>query len=507
MQVTETSVDGLKRTLQVTVPQTELGARLERRVSEVQQTAQIKGFRPGKVPAAYIRKVYGRGLMAEIVRDVVDETSRTAITGRSERPAAQPDVKMTEDPAEIERIITGKGDLSFALSYEMLPKIDLADFSTYKLERLTADVAPEAIDDAIKELQRRNRSYVAEDGRAAGDGDEATIDFVGRMNGEEFQGGKGEGVQLVIGEGGFIPGFEEGVKGAKAGDARTVNVTFPETYPVKDLAGKPAVFEVQVKSVGKPVEPTIDDEFAKGFGVETLAQLRERVSDQIKAEYDRVSREKLKRALLDELDKSHSFPLPASLVDGEFQGMWDSVEGALKRSGRTLADEGKTEEGAKAEYRKIAERRVRLGLVIGEVGDKNQVTVSQDELREALIQQARRYPGESRQVFEFYQKTPGALNELRAPIFEDKVVDHILSLAKPMERKVPRDELLKPLPDDEPVIGAGDHAHDHSHGHDHDHHGHSHDHHHGHGHSHDHDHDHHHGHDHGKGQPAGGSAR
>ena len=285
----------------------------------------------------------------------------------------------------------------------------------------------------------------AEDGRAAGEGDRVTIDFKGTIDGVPFDRGEGENLQLVIGNAGFIPGFEEGITGAKKGESRDVKATFPEAYPVADLAGKEAVFAVTVKEVEKPVKAEINDEFAKSLGMEGLDQLKGLVTGQIKQELDQASRMKLKRELLDALETAHDFDLPPSLVEREFEGIWKQVTDGLEREGKTFADEGKTEDEAREEYRKIAARRVRLGLVVGEIGDKNKIEVSQDELRAALVEQARRFPGQEKEVYEYFQKTPGAIQEIRAPIFEDKVIDFVIELAKPVEKTVSRKELIESL--------------------------------------------------------------
>ena len=500
MQVTEANTDGLKRTLKVVVGSNELNDRFSARLDEVKDTVQLKGFRRGKVPVQHIKKVFGRSLMAEVVQKALEESSRKALDDRKERPAFQPKIDLTEDKTEIESVITGKSDLAYTMSFEVLPEINLVEFPQLNLERLSADVTDEAVDKALAELAERNIGYETEEGRVADDADQLTIDFVGRIGGAEFEGGKGEDVPLVLGGGGFIPGFEDGLKGAKASEERRVTATFPAEYAVKDLAGKEAEFEVKVKAVGKPKKPDIDDTFAKGLGVDTLATLKDRIRAQIQREYDQVARVKLKRVLLDALDKAHDFALPPTLVDNEFETIWNQVNESLKRAGKTFADEGKTEEQAREEYRKIAERRVRLGLVIGEIGTKGKVEVTQEDLRNALFEQARRFPGQERMVYEYFQKTPGALTELRAPIFEDKVVDYILSEANPTERKVSREELLKPIEGeaDLPHVHDGAHSHGHHHDHDHDHdHHHGHDHDHGH-HHHDHEPGHTHGHEHGE---------
>jgi trigger factor len=494
MQVTETSSSGLKRELKVVVGQSELGERFATRLDEVKDRVEIKGFRKGKVPLAHIKKLYGRSVMAEVVQQAIEETSRKAVEERDERPAHQPSIDFSEDKGEIERVLTGQGDLAYTMSFEVLPKITVADLATLKLEREVADVTDETVDKAIADLVQRSVKHEPEAGRTAGSGDRLTIDFVGRMGGQEFEGGKGEDVQLVVGEGNFIPGFVEGLEGAKDGEERLVKVRFPDDYPANELAGNEAEFTIQVKEVAKPVTPAVDDEFAKTLGAQSLANLKELVRSRIAGEYATVARMKLKRQALDALDAAHDFALPESLVTGEFESIWKRLGQSLQAEGKTLADAAKPEEELKAEYRKMAERRVRLGLVIGEIGDRQKVQVTQDELKRALVEQARRYPGQERAVYQFYEKNPAALAGLRAPIFEEKVVDYILEQAKPADRKVTAEELLKPMAgDDDGLALAHDHDHEHG-GHDH-HHGHDHDHHHDHGHHHDHEH-HDHSHEH-----------
>jgi trigger factor len=365
-------------------------------------------------------------------------------------------------------------------------------------------VAPEAVERALADLVERATRYEATPERAAVVGDQVSFDYVGRIDGEEFEGGKGEDVQLVIGQGGFIPGFSEGLVGVKDGEERTVNAKFPDPYPQERLAGKDAQFDVKVKEVARPIKAELNEEFAKTLGAESLAKLREMVAGRIAGEYAGIARMKLKRRVLDALDKAHEFSLPETLVGGEYDVLWARFSKELEDAGKTLADAGKSEEELKAEYRRLAERRVRLGLVLGEIGDKAKVQVNQDELRRAMIEQARRYPGQEKLIYEYYQKNPSALVELRAPLFEDKVLEHIVQQAKPVDRKVTLEELLKPIDDDggglpgaqgsyrELAVPDHDHSHDHAHEHSHDH---------AHDHSHDHAHDHSHGdtHDHGHG--------
>lgn len=454
MQVTETSTDGLKRTLKVIVGANELSERFTTRLDEVKDTIQIKGFRKGKVPVGHIKKVYGRSLMAEVLQDLVDKSSKQALTDRQERPAMQPEIAFSEDKDELEKVMDGKADLAYTMSFEVLPKVELIDFSTLKLERQVAEADDETMEKAVADLVERNVTFEEEEGRVAAEGDQLKIDFVGSIDGTPFEGGAGEDMEIVIGRGGFIPGFEEGLKGAKSGDERTVKATFPAEYQVKELAGKEASFAVKVKSVGKPVKPEINDELAKGFGLDSLDALRKVLRERIEGEYADVSRNKLKRDLLDHLDKAHAFALPEALVEQEFNQIWGQVTNTLQQSGKTFEDEGKTEESARAEYRTLAERRVRLGLVLAEVGDQAKVEVTQEELRNALFREARRFPGQERMVYEYFEKTPGAVQQLRAPIYEDKVVDHIIEQVKPSERKVSREDLLKMPEGADEVQGA-----------------------------------------------------
>ncbi|MBN8913384.1 MAG: trigger factor [Rhizobiales bacterium] len=445
MQVTETSSEGLKRKLKVVVGADELGERFSQHLDKIKDQVQLKGFRKGKVPLAHIKKVFGRSVMNDVLQETIRETSSKAISDRKERPAMMPDIALADGASEIESVVDGKADLAYEMSFEVLPDVKLADFESLKLEKLVADVDDEQLDKALEQLAERNQAFAAEDGRAAEEGDRVTIDFKGTIDGVEFERGSGENLQLVIGNAGFIPGFEEGIKGAKKGESRDVPATFPAEYPVTELAGKDAVFAITVKEVEKPVKAEITEEFAKSLGTEGLDNLKSLVSAQLKQELDQASRMKLKRELLDALEQAHSFELPPTLVEREFDAIWRQVTEGLAREGKTFADEGKTEDEAKAEYRAIAERRVRLGLVVGEIGDKNKIEVTQDEMRRALMEHARRFPGQEKNVYEYFEKTPGALQELRAPIFEDKVIDFVLDVAKPIERKVSRQELIDSL--------------------------------------------------------------
>ncbi len=451
MQITETSSEGLKRQLRIVIGADEIGARFKERLSEIKGNVQLKGFRKGMVPDAHLKKLFGRSMMAETLQQMVDDATRNALSERNLRPAMQPKIDLPTEDGEIEKVLEGKADLAYDMSLEVLPTIAMTDFAGLGLTRLIAEVDDAAIGAALDTIAERNTRYEAEDGRAATDADRVTIDFTGFVDGEKVDNASGEDMAVVLGQSQLIPGFEDGLKGLKPGEEKSLELKFPEEYPVDTMKGKQARFDVKVKEVAKPTKPTVDDEFAKSLGADDLAKLREMVAAQIKREYDQVSRTKLKRQLLDALDKAHDFELPPSLVDAEFNAVWEQVTRQLESAKRTFADENKTEDSAREEYRKIAERRVRLGLLIGEIGDKNKIEVTQDELRDALIQQARQFQGQEQKVFEFYQKNPQALAEIRAPIFEDKVVDFILELAKPADQAVDKKELLKPEADD----GAG----------------------------------------------------
>ncbi len=445
MQVSETSSEGLKRKLKVVIGADELGERFSAHLGKIKDQVQLKGFRKGKVPLSHIKKVFGRSVMSEVLQETIRETSNQAIRDRKERPAMMPDIALAEGASEIESVVEGKADLAYEMSFEVLPEVTLTDFKSLKLERLVAEPEDEEVQKALEQLAERNQVFAPEEGRAAAEGDRVTIDFKGTIDGQPFDRGEGEGLSLVIGNANFIPGFEEGITGAVKGEQRDVKATFPAEYPVADLAGKEAVFAVTVKEVEKPVKATIDDEFAKSLGTEGLDDLKSKVAQQLKRELDNASRAKLKRELLDTLEKAHTFELPPTLVEREFDAIWKQVSEGLAREQKTFADEGKTEEEARTEYQRIAERRVRLGLVVGEIGDKNKIEVTQDELRRALMEHARQFPGQEKKVYEYFEKTPGALQELRAPIFEDKVIDFVLELAKPSEKKVSRQELVESL--------------------------------------------------------------
>lgn len=479
MEVTETMSSGLKREFKVVVNANELGKQLDTRLNDLAKRANIKGFRPGKVPLPHLKRMYGKSVMAEVVQKAIDDQAKQVLAERNLKPAYQPEVKLPDSESEVNAIMDGKGDLAFSLSFEVIPDFELKDVSHLELTKHVVKVGDEHVGEALNRLSTQYRSFDEKDGAAAA-GDRVTISFVGKIDGTAFEGGTAEDVQLELGSGQFIPGFEDQLVGSKAGDERTVSVTFPESYGVKELAGKPAAFDVKVSKVEAPKETAIDDTFAKKIGFEDVAKLKEMVTKNLANEFDRLTGMKLKRDVLDALDGMYAFELPERLVEQEFEGIWRALEGEMKRAGKTFADEGTSEDDARAEYRRIAERRVRLGLVIGTLGEKEGVQVSEQELQQSLMARMRQFPGQEKQVLEYYRKNPAALVELRGPVFEQKVVDHIVTKVKLSEKPVTREELQAMVEsDDDEMPHSHDHGHDHEHDHSHDH---------GHGHDHDHGH-------------------
>ena len=457
MQVTETLADGLKREYRVVVPATDLDTQVNTRLDELKGQVRINGFRPGKVPVAYLKRMYGRSVMAEAIEGAVRDANAKIVSDNGLRLAMEPQVKLPTEEDAIKAVVEGKADLDYSVTMEVLPKIELANFKDIKLDRLSADVTEQEIDEAVAHLAQQNRPFVSkgDDGEAKL-GDQVTVSFVGSIGGVPFEGGTGDNIAVVIGSKSFIPGFEEQLVGIKAGETRTVRASFPPNYMKADLAGKEASFEVTASKVETPGELAIDDAFAKQIGMESLAKLRDAVKERIAREHAGASRAKLKRQLLDALDERHKFDLPPTLVDQEFKNVWETVENDLKQQGRTFEDEGTTEEAARADYRKIAERRVRLGLVIAEIGDRNQIKVADEELQRAIVERARQFPGQEQQVWEFYRKDANALASLRAPLYEEKVVDFLSELAQVTERKVTREELYREDEEDNaPAKAAG----------------------------------------------------
>lgn len=449
MQVTETLNEGLKRKLSVVIPKSDLTTRLEARLDDLKSRANIKGFRPGKVPTAHLRKVYGKSAMAEVLQDAINATVADALTARSERAAAQPKVDLPEDQGVINDVLDGATDLAFDVSYEILPAVQLVDFKGLSLDKPVVDVTDEDLAKELERVFRQNRGYEAKgDDGVVEVGDNLGLSFVGKVDGNPFPGGTSDHAHLVVGSGDFIPGFEGQLVGMKKNETRVVKVTFPADYNREELRGKNAEFDVTVLHIDAPNAGELNDEFAVRLGLENLDALRNTIREQMGNAYASMSRQAVKRQILDALDDKHKFDVPQQLVDAEFDTIWQRVEHEVKDHGRAFEDEGTTEEEARAQYRKIAERRVRLGLVIAEIGNTNKIEVTEDEHQQALIAEVRRFPGQEQQVYDYYRKNPQALAGLRAPVFENKVVDYIAELATQTEKKMSREELSRLIQDE-----------------------------------------------------------
>ncbi len=445
MNVTETLNEGLRRKLDVTIPASVLASKLEEKLDEVRGKVQLKGFRPGKVPASHIKKIYGRSLMSEVLQDSINDTVTKTLEERSEKAATQPEIDLSEDQAVINRVLDGEADLAFSVSYEVLPPVKLMDFKKIEIEKPVVEVTDADVDKEVESFFKNNRGYEDKgDDAVVADGDRVGISFVGKIKGEPFEGGSADHTHLVIGSGQFIPGFEEGLIGMKKGEEKTIKVTFPKDYQNAELAGKKADFEVKMLHVDGPkADVKLDDEFAKTLGLEDLAALKKAIREQMEAQLSSLTQQRMKRLVLDALDEGHKFDVPEKLVEAEFEAIWNRVKHEVEHHGKTFESEGTTEEKAREDYRKIAERRVRLGLVVAEIGNVNEITVSEEEHQQALINEVRRFRGQEQQVYDYYRKNPQALAALRAPIFENKVVDFVAELAKVTEKKVTREELAK----------------------------------------------------------------
>ena len=444
MQVTETLAEGLKHEFKVSVPASDLDAKAGAKLVDLKDKVKLNGFRPGKVPVSHLKKVYGRSVMAETIDQTIRDTNTQIFTDRGFRLATEPKITMPTEQNEVEELLAGKTDLTYTVAIEVVPTIQLADFKTFSVEKPVVEVTDAEVDEAIKRIADQNRPYAAKaEGAKAETGDRVTISFKGSINGELFDGGTGEGIPVVIGAGQFIPGFEEQLVGMGTGETRTLKVSFPKNYASEKLAGQPAEFETTATLIEAPGETKIDDEFAKTLGLESLDKLKEAARERLVAEFAGATRQRVKRALLDRLDDSHKFEAPPSLIEEEFNLMWNSIKAEMESSGKTFADEDTTEEAAKEEYKKIADRRVRLGLVLSDIGEKNKITVTDDEVSRAVIERARSMPGREKEVWDYYRNNANALAQLRAPIYEDKVVDFILELANVTEKKVSRDDLFK----------------------------------------------------------------
>jgi trigger factor len=444
MQITETSSEGLSREFTIVIPSADIETKLTTRLIEIGQAVSVPGFRPGKVPMTLLKQRYSESVRGEILEQTIQESMESAMTERELRPAMQPKI-------EIVTFEEGK-DLEYKVGVELLPEIAPMDFSTLALERLVADVADEEIDNSLQRLADSRKTYTAvEDGRAAESGDQLLINFLGRVDGEAFEGGTAEDFELALGSNTFIPGFEDQLIGAKPDTKAEVTVTFPEEYPAENLKGKEAVFEVDIKEVRGAAQSPIDDELAKGMGLDDLEALRGAIREQMQSEYSQVSRARLKRVLLDALSDNHDFEVPPGMADQEYEAIWTQITEAKEKDQLDEDDKGKSDEELQERYRPIAERRVRLGLLLSEVGRVNNLAVNQDDLNRAMTEQARQFPGQEASVFEYYQKNPEAMQELQAPIFEEKVVDFIVEMAEITEKTVSIEELMTD-PDAEPAV-------------------------------------------------------
>jgi trigger factor len=450
MQVTETLSDGLKREFTVLLPAKDLEERLTSQLAELKDKVKINGFRPGKVPVQHLRRVYGRSVMADVLQNLVNETNRQIVADHGLKLAQEPQILFPEQQAEVEAAMEAKGDLQYRVALEVLPAFEIADFAGIAVTREVAEVADSDVDEALRRMAADQRPWSARAG-AAETGDRVTIDFTGHMDGKVFEGGSGEGIQVEIGSNSFVPGFEQQLVVARPAISSPLRSHFRSTMPRRPWP-LPATFDVQVKAVDVPGSVELNDDLAKGFGMESLETLRQAVKESIAREYARVSRRKLKRVLLDALDKQYAFDLPASLVQQEFDSIWRQVVIDLEQSGKRFEDENTTEAQAREEYLRIAKRRVRLGLVLAEIGEQAKVQVSDDELTQGILERARQFPGQERMVWDYYRKNPQALADIRAPLVEDKVVDHILASATVTEQSVSREQLMTESEDEAETV-------------------------------------------------------
>ncbi len=416
MQVTQTLAEGLKREYRVVVPVTDLDAKVQERLVELKDRVRINGFRPGKVPIEHLKRLYGRAVLAEAIEAAVREANTSIIAEHGFKLAMDPKVMLPEGEGEVAEMMAGKTDLAYSVALEVLPQIELGDFKDIQLEKLTAEVSDAEVVEAIDKIAEQNRPFADKgEGAQAEQGDKVTVAFTGTIDGQPFEGGTADDIGVVIGSKSFIPGFEEQLTGMKRGETRTVKAAFPQNYLSEHLAGKEASFEVTAKLIEAPGTVTIDDEFAKSLGMESLAKLQDAVRERIE----------------------------------EFANVWRTLLADLEAQGRTFADENTTEEKAREEYGKIAERRVRLGLVIAEIGEKNNIKVTDEELTRAIVERARQFPGQEQQIWDHYRNNPSAVASLRAPIYEEKVVDFLLELVKVAEKSVSSEALYRE--DDEPA--------------------------------------------------------
>ena len=449
MQVTETLSEGLKRGFTVVVPGAELEGKRQARLAELGRDMKLPGFRPGKVPLSIVRQRYGTAITGEVLEQTVNDATRDLLAERGLRSATQPKVDLVRGVTDNAKPGDPATDLEFTVELELLPDITAPDLSGLSLTRLTAEPDAETIDKALAGIAQRQRSFEdIEEQRGAATGEVLVVDFLGKVDDVAFEGGTASDVNVEIGGAGFIPGFSEQLEGLAAGEARTINVTFPADYQAAELAGKNATFDVTAKALKRPLDPEVNDELAKTLGFEGLDEVRTAIRQQVQQEYDQLSRMRIKRDLLDALSEKADFEAPEGMVAGEFESIWQRVEADRKEGRQDDEDEGKDEETLRADYRRIAVRRVRLGLLLAEIGRAANVTVTQEEMIRAMRAEAGRYPGQEQMVIDFFRKNPQAAETLRGPIFENKVVDYILDQATIEEKVVTPTELAEVPPAD-----------------------------------------------------------
>lgn len=438
MELIESQAEGLSRVYRVVASAADLQARLAAKIEEVRPKMRLNGFRPGKVPPAHIRKLYGPSMMQDIINETVQKSTQEGLARENVRVASEPRPELESD---INQVIAGQQDLAFKLHVEVMPEFTPADVRSVSLVKIVAPVSEEQVETRLAELAKSSRRFAEKDGAAA-EGDQVVIDFIGSIDGEAFEGGAATDASVEIGAGRFIPGFEEQLIGAAPGEERTLDVVFPDAYPLERLKGKAASFAVTVKAVKAPAETEIDEALAQDVGFESLQALRSALRDRLEQEHSAQTRLRAKRALFDKLDALHDFPLPPGMVNAEFDQIWRQLS-ADRDAGRLDAeDASKSEEELRIEYRRIAERRVRLGLLLAEVGRRNDVDLTQEEVREGLIAQVRRFPGQEQSIYDLYVRNPQLMAQVRAPLYEEKVVDFMLELAQVETKTVSREELF-----------------------------------------------------------------
>jgi trigger factor len=448
MQFTERRSEGLLRVYDVTIPATELQQKLSAKIEEVRPRMKINGFRPGKVPASHIRKLYGPSMMQDIINEAVQSSTKESLERAKAKPASEPNLEVKSDMG---RVMAGESDLEFELTLEIIPEFEPAELKAIKITKPVAAVSDEQVEEALGELYTGQRGFDDKEGAAA-DGDAVIVDFIGRIDGEAFQGGSATGAQVVIGSNQFIPGFEEQLTGAKPGEERVLNVVFPADYAADELKGKAAQFETKVISVRAPKAGAPDDAWAAGLGFDSLNAVKEALRKRLENDHASQSRAKAKRELFDRLDELHDFELPPRMVDAEFAQIWRQIEQDKAKGALDPSDAGKSEDELKAEYRTIAERRVRLGLLLAEIGRRHKLEVSDQEVAQAISFQARQFPGQEKKIFEMYQRNPAMVANVRAPLYEEKVVDYVMELVSVTNESVSREALF--ADDDAPPAPA-----------------------------------------------------